>query len=515
MADILKKIDDEITSNGLRHERDRLDDALFNLEFYKGDFTRFPPRMQGGTSYDSGRYPRCSLIMQRVVDTLTANLYAEGPARRLVPPAGAKEGPHVAATAWLDACYRRNRVDSMWQQADAYGVVSQAAAFQASASPDPAWPVRIQLWDASQFCVWWEPDDPCVPVAVATIDVFDEQRRLRLYTPEVIRTYMSEQLGPTQTRGGRDYRFRAEAKNPYGILPFSFAHFRHPTCEFWSGSPGSYLRSVNDGVNFGLTEGFDCIRYNLRPIVVFKNVRPGWRPPAPVRPGDVWDLSAASDATLEIETEPDAAYLQADSSFVAAGWDDLQAYLDHVMEMCGIPPAVVRMVQDSAKSGVAIVAEQLPVITWAKRRQRPFGYYEDELARLVLKVGARHLGSQAGMDYRATARDLEAVAEEPGLTLHWPSLYPRIPGQDADTVDQFRLDHGLVSRTMLLMEREQLTREEAEGRLEEIAEDLARERELFAEAFPPAVSQLTSQDEKDEARGAMVGTNGDGGDDGD
>ena len=122
------------------------------------------------------------------------------------------------------------------------------------------------------------------------------------------------------------------------------------------------------------------------------------------------------------------------------------------------------------------------------------------MAKLVLTIGAQHLGAQADREYRVTARDLEAVAVEPELTLHWPSLYPRIPGTDADQADQFRLDHGLVSRTMLLMERENLSREEAEERLEQIAEDLTRERELFSEALPPAVGQITSQDAKDQAQ---------------
>ena len=512
MPDVLAKIDAEITKNGLQHERARLDDALFNLEFYEGDFTRFPPRIRGGASYDAGRFPRCSLVMQRVVDTLSKNLYAQGPQRRLAAPAGLPTRAYLAATAWLEACYAANRVDAIWQRADAFGAVSEAAAFQVSAQADPKQPVKIRLWDASQFCVWMDPDDPTVPVAVATLDLYDERRRLRLYTAEAIRTYMSQQLQPGQTAGGRDFKFQGEVRNPYEVLPFSFAHFDLPVTEFWSGGPGSHLRSVNDAVNFQLTEGFDCIRFNLRPILLFKNVRPGWRPKSPVEPGDVWDLSAAADASGESTAEPDAAYLQADSSFVAAGWDDLQAYLDHVLEMCGVPPSAVRMVQDSSRSGVAIIAEQLPIIGWATRRQRPFGYYEDALARLVLRIGSRHLGAQSSQEYRATAAQLEGVAEEPGLALHWPSLYPRIPGQDADQVDQFRLDHGLVSRTMLLMERENLTREEAEEKLEIVAADLARERDLFSEALPPAVGRITSQEEKEtaaEARAeALAGANG-------
>ena len=486
MADavLLQKVDREITEFGLRSHRDRLMAAQSNLAFYQGDFARAPVRDRGNASYDSGRFPRHSLIMQRIVDVLTQTLYAEGPIRKLVAPEGAPAGPYEAVTKWLNACYARNRVDSLWQHADVLGVISQAAMFQVGAQEDPEWPVRIQLWDASQFCVWSSQDDPCRPEIVAILDIFNGRNRIRLYSDEWIRTYYSSpnpRDTPEESALSREYRLEGEVPNPYRILPFSFAHFRMPVCDFWCGSPGNHLREVNDCINFSMTEGFDCIRYNLRPIVTLKDVRPDYKPPAPVFPGDIWNLSGASDSTREVTKDPKAEYLQADSGFVEAGWQDIQSFIDHTLEMNGVPPSVIRMTQDSVRSGVAIVAEQLPLMQWAKKRQKPFAYYEEELIRVVLHVAEMHLGRQEVEEYQATSRDLQVVAEHPGLVLKWPSLYPRIPGQDQDQADEFRLEHRLVSRTMLLMEREDLSREEAEERLEEIAEDLKRERELFAE----------------------------------
>ena len=55
---------------------------------------------------------------------------------------------------------RRNAADALWQEADRMAAVSEVAAFQVGATADPGRPVRIQLWDASQFCVWEDPDDP-------------------------------------------------------------------------------------------------------------------------------------------------------------------------------------------------------------------------------------------------------------------------------------------------------------------------------------------------------------------
>ncbi len=490
---LLVKIDGEITNNGLGNERPRLDDALFNLEFYRGDFRRFPVRPPGG-AYDAQRYPRYSLVMQRVVNVLAANLYRVGPSRALKAPAGLPRRPHEAAGEWLNRVYRRNAADALWQEADRMAAVSEVAAFQVSATPDPGRPIRIQLWDASQFCVWEDPDDPARPLAVATLDKYDEQRRLRLYTAELRRTYLTGRLGPGDTAGGTAFRFAGEEANPHEVIPFSFVHFNYPCCDFWGGSPGVYLRSVNDGMNFGLTEGFDCIRYNLRPIILFKNVRPGYRPPSPLQPGDVWDLARATNAADEAAGEADVRYLQADSAFVAAGWDDFQNYLDHVLEMVGVPPATVRMVQDAARSGVSIVAEQIPLILWAEGRQRPFSGYEDDLARLVLTLGAGHLGSQADATYRATAEDLESAAADPGLVLRWADMWPSLPGGDRDRADQWLLDNALASRTQILMRRDKLTREEAEARLREVAEDLRRERGLGGGRAAAGSGRAASED---------------------
>lgn len=506
MADValLSKVDREIRQFGLRSQRDRLMAAQANLAFYRADFARAPVRDRGNTSYDSARFPRHSLIMQRIVDVLTQTLYGEGPIRKLVPPEGVQKGPYERATKWLNACYIRNRMDSLWQYADVLGVVSQVAAFQVGAQEDPEWPVRVQLWDASQFCVWPAQDDPCRPELVAVLDIFDGRNRIRLYSDEWIHTYFTvaaPDSAPMNSPLSQEYRFDSEIPNPYRFLPFSFAYFRMPVCDFWCGSPGNHLRAVNDGINFSMTEGFDCIRYNLRPIVTLKDVRPEWRPPAPVYPGDVWNLSAASDSTREVTKDPTAEYLQADAGFVEAGWQDIQSFIDHTLEMNGVPPSVIRMTQDSVRSGVAIVAEQLPLMQWAKKRQKPFGYYEEELARVVLKVGSLHLGRQDVEEYQTTASDLQIVGEHPGLTLKWPNLYPRIPGQDQDQADDFRLEKKLVSRTMLLMEREGLTREEAEERLEEIAEDLARERELFGD-------EMTAEAEDAYAVGPRYSENG-------
>jgi hypothetical protein len=487
---------------GMPNARKRLDDALYNLEFYNGDFSRFPVRRPDEENGDRSR-KRTSLIMQRTVNVLTENLYRAGPKRTL------QDAPD--ASEWLEAVYKANAADALWQQADRWTLVGDAALIQVEPTANVDRPIRLRVWDASSFEVWTDPNEPTEAAAVAILDKYDNRRRIRLWTPEEVRVYATEKLMVGQTSGGTAYRRVSAIPNGLGVTPFAFVHFNYPACEFWSGGPGSYLRSVNDVANAALTDGFDSISVNLLPILMLRNVRAGFAPKR-LRPGAIWDLPGEGGNVTRDVAEPSAEYLQANPAYVAASWEDLQSYLDHVLEMLGVPPAAVRMIQDSARSGVSIVAEQIPLITWAEGRQRPFGYYEADLARVVLQVGARHLGAQAFGTMQATAAQLMDAVEAP-LTLDWPDLYPRMPGPDTDASDQWELDNGLESRVSILMRRKKWKREEAEAHLEQVAADLKRERAMFGEPDPkqqqqPDPKQPTPPAEDDAEDGDMGADDG-------
>jgi hypothetical protein len=496
MADLLREIDDEIRA-GLRNESARLEDALFNLEFYRADFSRFPPRLYGGST-DSSRIERTSPIMRRVVHTLAANLYSRGPSRTLKAPDGANQSAYKAASEWLNAIYRVNTVDAYWQEADRMATVGDFCGFQVKGTTDPKRPIRILLWRANELVIWLDPEDQLRPVAVATLDLIDDRRRLTLWTANTMRVYVTDKWNVTHPSGATAFtQLGPDLFNPYGVVPFSFVHFEFPTTDFYVDGPGTNLRNLNDSLNCAMTDSADCVRYNLKPLLVGKNVRAGWHLPSPIRPGDYIDLPARGDG-MEGDPKQELDYLQADSAFVAAGWDDVQSFLDHSLAMHGVPASTVRLTQDSARSGVSIVAEQIPLILWAEGRQRPFSCYEDNLAKLVLIVGARHLDAQDFENYRATASQLAAVAEEPGLVLHWPSMYPKLPGEERDRADQWNLDNHLRSKTQILMERENLTHEEATQFLEETVEDLKREQQLFADLVPTALKMQGDDEEETE-----------------
>jgi len=467
----IDQIEREILA-GLPNELGRLEDALFNLEFYQGDFSRWSVREEGQTS-DSNRYQRNSQFMRRVVLKATDLLYRKGPIRKLPD--------HPEASEWLDHCYKLNGVDAILQEADRLTHVSDVAAIQVEPTEDPDCPIKLRLWDASCFIVWCASDDPCVPVAVATRDKVDAQRRLRLWTHVDVRTYLTDRYDEiTKTAGATAYKRVDVTPHPFGRLPFAFVHYSRPVTQFWTPGPGTHLRLTNDWINKRATDLFDACRYNLNPIVVFKNVRPGFQPSRPVKPGDHWTLLADTDVAGDGVGDPSAEYLQADPSFVAAGWDDLNSAIDHELEMQGISPATIRLTQERAASGAAIVAEQLEPVKAAEGRRNDFEWYEHELARVVLAVGGVYLkGPSMIEEYTVTGAQLTAAAQSPGLVLSWPSLFPKLPGSETDQSDQWLLDNALTSRKQLVMDRFGFTDEEADVYLDRIAKELTREQQIF------------------------------------
>ena len=120
----------------------------------------------------------------------------------------------------------------------------------------------------------------------------------------------------------------------------------------------------------------------------------------------------------------------------------------------------------------------------------------------MLTVGALHLSNQAGETLatlpetvKASVSDLEEAAYDPQLTLRWPKMYPDMPGPDQDASDDWLLQHQMASRTTLLMRRESMNRDEARAYLEEIADDLEDEADLF-KALEPDDDEAKPGDDK-------------------
>jgi hypothetical protein len=470
----LRKIVAEIL-DALPNENDRRDRARVALEYYDCEWKLHPPRPPA-ERWDADRIDRCVPFVQAVVDKLSEPLYKRGPARSIVG--------HEAAGAWLADVYAKLHVNATIREADRLSMLGDVCAVQVTGDDDPACPVRLQLWDASSFAVWTDPDDPCRAVAVVTIDQYDGVKRARLWTDAGLWTFVTEQSGTgnNATSGGRTYRYVSDVANPFGIIPFAFVHFKPPSLRFWTPGPGDGLVAINRYINTFLTDTADSIRYQSRPILTAYGVGVDWEIQNKMRPGAVWRVPRGREGS----PEPRLEFLSPDLGFIASGWSDLNELVDFYLTLENIPPAAFRMTQTGASSGLQVVAESMPIVEWAAARQDLFAGFEDRLARVVFAVAAWHLtqpeNAEGRPDYPATAAQLDAAAAAPALTLRWSSLKPELTGKAADDSDYFEVDNGLASRLEIVMRRRQITRAEALDVLRQIADDAA---DLAALEPPP------------------------------
>jgi hypothetical protein len=474
-----KDFEREITS-GLPNEAGRMRDAWDCLRYSMGRFEEYP------TSHKDQRYRspavrRTTPIFKRAMEVLTMHLYKNQPTRKLRSP---------AVTELLQQIYRRNYLWPKFKRADQLTLVGGFAAIHFSGSTDPHNPVSATLWGADQLAVWVDPDDSTKPIAVACIDKFDGHKRLRLWTKEELVTYVDETnvihpvFGVTAFKLAKDGR----KPNPYrdrqnnGILPWAFMHWQFPAQDFETNSPGLNLKELNWGVNERLDNLGDSIYFNARPIGVAEGVDDAWTPPAEIRPGDFITLPPSGVDVGGNGPRPTLSYLLAPVQYIAADWEDLNNYLDHTLEMWGIPPALIRMIQTGARSGASIQAEQLPILGFVEGRRADFSCYEEEAARVCLMVAESHLRNH---EMKREADEIQAELDEWSFSLRWPVLYVQLPGPDRDRADDWRLEKGIVSVVGIVEERQDLTEEEAIEHLQKVKEQKDRLAALGIQAGMP------------------------------
>lgn len=461
---VLQTIQADITAEAdTRSQKDRLATARFNLAFYShGCDAR---KLRPDSNLDDRQAQRVSWLMRQVVQIKTRDLYKKSPGR-IVPD-------QDYATEWLEDVYKANAMWAKFPEAERLSLVTDVAWFQVAATGDPLDPIRINLYGSDQVAAWSTPEDPTCPAAVCLISdvpyMDNVKRKYDLWTSDAIFHYESTSALNVARGNIGPPKFVGSEQNPYGCIPFSSVHDEYPTTGLWTSGPGTYLAQVNKYVNWRLTEIANLIRSNP-PMKVVKNADASFNPPTPFRPQDFLQIPGML-ATKDGEFK----YEQANLSFIAAEWEDLSQYIEHTLECVGVPPAAYRQVQTSVKSGAALMAEQISLIEAAKGRQMPFAGYEEQLAELCLKVAVAYYGDS----------QLAAALTDFSLTVKWADLWPDMPGPERDRADQWDLDNDLLSLIMLLMKRDNMTREEAEAHLEQVAEDQDKQIEILGEEPVP------------------------------
>jgi hypothetical protein len=430
--------------------------AAENLDYYHEDNARYIGRKPAESDDDYRDRPKwTSGLTKRAIEVLGDHLYASGPSRKI------EDSP--AADEWLERAYSDNHVDALWQNADKLSTLNGTCALQVAATGDPDRPIKVHLWERSEFECWAEPGDPLKPFAVVVIDRLDEQTTYTIWTRFEYLTYRTKKLAVGQTAGGRVATFvpGESGEHGYGVLPFAWAHDELPVRTFIGCGIGTSLRRANHSIDEAMSDLANAIRFYGRPLGFTRNVAKDWRPV--IRPGSFNDLPGRERTAGGPGTsEPEAFYLQAQLDIAGIN-TAIVGYANSTFEEKGVPLSAVRLEQTGVVSGIAIVAEQAPLLTRAQKRQRPYGVYELDLARVTLAVGGA---------YYAMA-ELLAAADDLHMTLTWAEPRIPIPGPDRDLEDQSELEMGLTSTVQILQRRRGLTREQAIAALEQIATDQA------------------------------------------
>jgi hypothetical protein len=235
---------------------------------------------------------------------------------------------------------------------------------------------------------------------------------------------------------------------------------------------------MNLHVNRRLRLLADAIRYISKPIGVLEGVSPEYVLPHHLKPGEFVKLPPVQLDARGESVKPTLKYVTPPLEFVSREWEDLEHYFDLTLQSVGVPPAALRLVQTSARSGASIVAEQAPLMLYAKARANIFKYFEEDLARVVLQVASAHL-SNAGI---ATGHLDEALQSDEGLQIRYAEPKPDISSQDRRDQESYLLDLGLVSRVQLAQEYLGVSRDDAVEHLKQVQED-----ETECPAPPPVV----------------------------
>jgi hypothetical protein len=231
----------------------------------------------------------------------------------------------------------------------------------------------------------------------------------------------------------------------------------------------------------------DSIPYQARPIGIANGVDENWKPPAQIKPGDFLTLPPGSVDAAGNGPMPTLSYLAPEIQYIAADWQDLNFFLDHSLEMHGIPPSLIRMAQQSAASGIAIQSEQLPLLQWVESRRGQWAWYEERAALMCLLVASSHLTANGA---HSDAGRLAGALREWEFSLRWPALYVQLPGPDRDRADEWRIQQGLANRVTILCERQDLTEQEAFDYLAKLEE---QNQKLEALGVGPAPASQQSQ----------------------
>lgn len=464
----LRPYQDEIRA-GLPTARTDMDRAAKYQSYLDYDSTRYEAeyRRDAESGFDyQGRSHRQSGFLTECLDILCEHVYSPGPSRRWSEEAGDE---------LLRRVYADNLVNSILLEADILSSLNQFVGIQI----DPGKgdfaikPITYRLWGREELTVWADPDDRCQPMVVVTRDKYNEQKRCRLWTDEVVQTFLSKPLAMGQTSGGIVLQETGPpGPHGYGCLPFTFVCYQLPVRGFpvWGLSVrpiGELLVKAERTINGRLMGIDESIAKYLNPIPIAEGMPETWKPD--VEPGRFIRVPRADPTTgasggYEKGEFARLSYLQAIPD-VAGAWLDLEKYLNQMLEAARVPLSAARMEQSGVASGISLMVEQEPLLKRAEKRRAKCKVEETDLAKRTLMVAGNHYNKP---EYLASL-----AAKDAKLTAAWPRPRLAISTMDSLELGVARVQAGLSSHLQLIQDDYGVERDEALEIARQIAQDQA------------------------------------------
>jgi hypothetical protein len=481
----------------LPNESKEMDLARERQDFYDYKGAQYEKyfRRDAETAFDfQGRSKRQSGFLRECIDKLCSHLYAPGPARRWVGQETSTEDAEPTETPgaeFLGRVWQDNQIDSIMLECEKLSTLNNVCAIQIDAGTEyddqgnrvsnfEEKPICYRVWGREQFCVWTDPDSAAEVEVVCTKDMYDTQKRYRLWSDTEVWTFLTKKQEPglaggQATSGGRVAYPTTPRPVPhdYGCLPFSFIHYELPLRDFEVVASGDFLWKAEICIDDRLMRMDEAISKHLAPIAWAKGVPPAWK--MHVMPGRFIQLPSRepvmTDQGVQEAGDSDIGYLEAHVD-VASSWDDLERYIKQCLEAVGIPENAVKMQPIAATSGIALIVEQEPLLKRAERRRAMFKVYEDDLSKRTLICAGNHYGKP----------EFVAETNQGHLAASWPS--PRLAVQTQDMLDLeiSKVSNGLQSHLMMLQNVNGCTRDEAIELIKQITLDQDETAGLYPEA---------------------------------
>lgn len=376
---------------GLPLEAPAMDEALERQAFYDFDGFKYERRFRrdAESSFDfAGRSHRPSGFLRECIEILCEHLYSPGPARRWDD----KAGDDLLQRVWAD-----NLIDALMLEADQLSTLNDWCAIQIDPGEGDfaARPITYRLWGRESVAVWTDPNDAVRPLVVCTKDKYDEQTRYRLWTDEVVQTFLTPKLRENQTSGGRvAYRTGPPEPHGYGCLPFSFIHYKLPIRDFEITGIGRFLHKAEIHLDDRLSRLDESIHKHINPIPVAEGMPSDWKPT--LEPGRFvrmprQGMTPGLTGGYERGEFARLYYLQATID-VEGAWLDATNYINRALEAARVPLSAARMEQQGVASGISLMVEQEPLLKRAEQRRQGKKVMEADLARRTLTVARNHYG---------------------------------------------------------------------------------------------------------------------------